>query len=824
MDSIRLSALLLGLAAPAAAQQLTISGIVADSATQIPLAGIHVHYGRAFTITDAQGRFVIARLSPGRDSLIARHAGHRQSVIESVPAGARDVRLLMAALPVPLDPLVVSVARVEQSAFDAPASVSVIDGGSARERVTATVADQLRAVPGVDMASKGLLQSTYAMRGFLGAASDAVLVMTDYRPAAVPSLRFNIPYLVPGTADDIERIEVQRGPGAALYGPGADRGVVHVITRSPFVSRGSSISIASGARGTTDVSGRFARAWRRVGFRISGSWFRGRDWSFADTTAALPPHRDAERATGDARLDWRLGARTEAIFAAGLASALRVADLTPAGPYQLRDWRNGYVQARLQRGASFLNAALNITDAGGSYSLQTGDTVRDNSRQLTLQAQRGLLGGSRSLIIGADARWTDPRTFGTINGAFENDDLVRENGLFATFSQSLARTVELTAALRADHHNRLDGLAWSPRLGVVLKPRTGQAIRLTYNRAFVAPSTTTLFADFVAQTQGPYGLRVAGIPRGGFTFRSGCGGPCMRSPLDPSGAGTWLSADAPGAWDGLVALLQSQGIDISAVPRPTGTDVGSALLLGSTPVTGLPAPVPANDRELTDVLELGYKAVVGTRTLITADLHHTRVSNVIQTLAPVTPLLFLDAASLENYLTPYVGTGNAQQIAAAAAPIPFGTVSPEQATHPTDILLASRQGGSYSLWGADLAVESQISARLLVTLSWAWASRDSAPGIALGIPRQKASGSVAWRSRHTMIEVRGRALRSHPVASGVYGGRVRGYAVADITAGRQLARFNITLSGSNLLNARHREFPGGPFIGRMMLVRLKAEF
>jgi hypothetical protein len=296
----------------------------------------------------------------------------------------------------------------------------------------------------------------------------------------------------------------------------------------------------------------------------------------------------------------------------------------------------------------------------------------------------------------------------------------------------------------------------------------------------------------------------------------------MRSPLDPFGPTAWRSADAPGAWDGLVTLLQSQGIDISAVPRPTAAEVGSTLLLGSTPVSGLPAPIAANERELTDVLELGYKAVVGTRTLFTADLHHTRVSNVIQTLAPVTPLLFLDAASLESYLTPYVGAANAQQIAAAAAPVPFGTVSPEQATNPTDILLASRQGGSYSLWGADIAIESQVSDRLLLGASFSWASRDSTPGIALGIPRQKASASATWRSSRSMVELRGRALRSHPVASGVYSGRVSAYGVLDLTAGRQLARFNVTLSATNLLDARHREFPGAPFIGRMMLLRVKA--
>lgn len=823
----------LGMLAPAlalltqagpATQRPAITGSVTDSATGAPLPGVRVERGEAWAITAADGRFVLLRPAPGAHDVLARRAGHRPTLVPAVPAGATNLHITLVPLPVMLDPLVVSVARVEQAPFDAPASVSVVPGDDARAAVALTGADHLRHVAGVDMAAKGMLASTYAMRGFLGASSDALLVLTDYRPSAVPSLRFNIPYLVPGTSDDIERIEVQRGPGAALFGPGADRGVVHVITRSPFDSPGATMSVSGGSRELLDVSGRFSRAWRRIGFKVSGSWFRGRDFTFADTTrATMAPEANSERATGDVRLDWRLSDRTEAVFALGLASAVRVTDLTPAGPYQLRDWRNGYVQARLQRGATFLNVALNATDAGGSYSLATGARVRDESRQLTAQAQRQLLSGRRSLVAGADARWTDPRTFGTINGAFEDDDAVREVGAFATFTQALSRSADLTGALRADHHSALDGLAVSPRIGLVIKPAPDHALRLTYNRAFVAPSATTLFADFRERPLGgPWFTRVTGIPRGGFTFRDDCGGPCMRSPFDPAGPQEFVSADAPGAWDGLVALLNSQGIDISGIPRPTAAQVGSALVLGGTPVTGVPAAIRANERELTDVLELGYKGLIGSRTFITADVYHTRVSNVIQTLAPVTPVLLLDSASLAGYLASY--TGAAEAIADAVQEVPFGTVSPVEATHPTDVLLASRQGGSYGLWGVDFTVESQLTRTLTANASWSWTSRDSVPAIALGVPRQKMSAALAWRSGDTRLELRGRALRSYPVASGVYSGRIAAYGVVDLTAGTTLGRLRFTLSANNVLDRRHREFPSGPMIGRLVVARIGASF
>ncbi len=818
--------------APAVGQTRTVAGIVTDSATGTPLVGTRVELGGRRAWTDGAGRFRFIGLDTLPYTLQVRHVGFRPRDVTDVRAGAGRLRISMVSLPVSLDPIVVTVARAEENPFDAPASVSVVSGEEVREAVAFTPADHLRAVGGVDMASKGLLQHTFAVRGFLGTASDALLVLTDFRPAAVPSIRFNIPYLMPGTGEDIERIEVQRGPGAALYGPGADRGVLHVITRSPFDSRGASISLTGGSRDLLDLSGRWAAAGSRFGVKLSGSWFRARDWPFADTAAARTPDPIAERATGEVRADWRPDSSTEVVLASGLAWAMRATDLTPPGPYQLRDWRNGYVQARWRRVGTFANLALNATNAGDTYSLRSGIAIRDESRQLVAQAQQRFGWAGRHVVAGADLRWTDPRTFGTIHGRNERDDRVRETGAFASGGVSLGRDVEVVAAVRADHHNRLAGAVLSPRVGVVFHPASTHAVRVTFNRAFVTPSTATLFADLVADSFPglPYGVRVAGVPPGGYTFRRDCGGPCMRSPFDPAGPDQYLPADATLEWAAVVQIFADSGIDLSRVPAPTASDVATRLGLldvetnGFVPVGAASVTdIGANDRELTNAVELGYKGVLGGRALVAVDLYHYRVSNVLGTLTPVTPNVFLDRATLTQYLTPFVGAAQAAQLAGFAAQLPLGTISPVEAASPTDVLLVSRQGGSYRFWGADLLIEAQATDRLAVSGSWSWTSRDSVPGIALGVPRQKASAAAEWRdaSRGLRVELRGRALRSYPVASGVYRGRVDGYGVLDLTVGWGLGpAMHATLSVSNLLDNRHREFPAAPLLGRLLTVRV----
>ena len=64
----------------------------------------------------------------------------------------------------------------------------------------------------------------------------------------MPSLRVNAYSLIPTINEDIEQIEVVSGPGAALYGPNSANGVMHVLTRSPFTSQGTTLSIGGGER------------------------------------------------------------------------------------------------------------------------------------------------------------------------------------------------------------------------------------------------------------------------------------------------------------------------------------------------------------------------------------------------------------------------------------------------------------------------------------------------------------------------------------------------------------------------------------------------
>ena len=121
------------------------------------------------------------------------------------------------------------------------------------------------------------------VRGFNNVFSGTLLTLTDNRIARVPSLRVNAFNFIPLTNDDVERIEVVLGPGSALYGPNSADGVMHIITRSPFASQGTSVNVGMGERSLRQTAFRHAGALGdRLGYKVSAQYYTGTEWEYTD--------------------------------------------------------------------------------------------------------------------------------------------------------------------------------------------------------------------------------------------------------------------------------------------------------------------------------------------------------------------------------------------------------------------------------------------------------------------------------------------------------------------------------------------------------------
>ena len=462
--------------------------------------------------------------------------------------------------------------------------------------------------------------------------------------------------------------------------------------------------------------------------------------------------------------------------------------------------------------------------------------LEDHSNALAGQIQHAVaVGGSSTIQYGADFRRTNPRTNGTIHGRNENNDIVSEMGAYVLGKIPLGSRFELSAALRGDYHDRIDGVGLSPRVGLVFHPSEEQALRVTYGRGFATPDANDLFADLLVPDSSlnalGYDVRVSGMPRDGYQFSRECGGLCMRSPL-ASDRDTLRASDVSGLWPVAVELVPS----LAGIPAPTAADVGSYLLGDG----GLKDPAEIEDydperRSTTDAFELGYKALLGNRLRVGADLAVSRVRNFFGPGVQGTPLAFLEATSLEAYLTQFMSPAEAAAIAASLDSVPLGVVNPVNSPDPNDILILRHQGGEFTRVGVDLDVEYAVSNRLIVGGTYSWVNRDSigsaggSDEAVLSAPRNKGALRVSYRDHAAGWSVWGQgvAVESYPVQSGRFSGQIPSYSVLDIGGEVRLMRHpevGLALTVTNVFDNRHQEYIGAPEIGRLLVVRLRTRF
>jgi len=715
--------LLLGFSAGSVlAQTAALTGKVTDAQSGEGLpANVEVTASgvRSGAAADPDGRYTVPNLAAGTYTVNVTILGYdRKSQTVTLAAGeTRTLNFSLAASGIELNPVVISASRRQEKALEAPAAVSVLEATQLRGRPAMTATDYLRSVPTVNMANTGIAQSNVSVRGFNGIFTGSLLALTDNRYAHVPSLRANVYSLIPLTGEDVSRIEVVSGPGSALYGPNSANGVMHIITRSPLESQGTSISVGGGGRDFFNFSTReptgghniYTGAFRhasalsdKVGFKISGQYFQGRDWeTYLPTDVArrkiifgrdTPNGRvavgdsvfnqadfDVKKLGAEARLDFRFNNEASLIFNAGFNQISQI-ELTGIGAGQGQDWRYFYGQVRLNYKNLFAQTFINASDAGDTYILRTGNFITDKSKVFAGQVQHSYAFGNdrQRFTYGVDVILTRPNTDGTITGRNENNDNINEYGAYVQSETKISPKLDLVLAGRIDKHNLFDDPVKSPRAALVFKASADHNLRATYNKAFSTPGTNDFFLDILsANVPNPLNpakplisIRGRGVGENGYTFMRGSDGrPLMYSQLAP-GAG-YVPATVNSVWPALRQILiaqspaQIRALLNATLPPPTqlsANPVLGNLLAFNTAFTSaanqfIPVAdvrdVPLLKPQITSTYEFGYKGVLGKKLLLTVDLYHSRLKDFdrLETLS-ATPNVFANPQQLAAAFQP----------------------------------------------------------------------------------------------------------------------------------------------------------------------------
>ena len=893
------------------AQDGAIAGTVKDAATSTGLATVEVNVLSADGAVVAgdfsgqNGAFRVTGIPPGTYTLRLTIPGWQTLSEPGVVVTAGQVtslRLVLEEQMFSMNPITATVSRgVEEKLLDAPASVHVVSQATIQKHQSLSTTDYVDDVAGVDVITTGLQGNYFVTRGFNNIFSGAVMFLTDYRIVQVPSLRANIAHLNPTVPADIGRIEVVLGPASSIYGPNTANGVVHLITTSPIDDPGLVFSVAGGARrqggsglgpmevdknteGVFQGQGRVSiKASDKFGIKVSGQFLGGTDFIFIDPAEveaqalaqaclagvqeacfAFQPGTTDEQLMNvgqrdddlnnwslDVRADWRPTEETDVVFSYGHTTSNTSIDLTGIGAGQIDGWKYDYYQARVNHKDLFAQVYFNKSNAGDTFLLRTGQPIVDLSSLFGAQLQNtSFLGERQSFTYGADYLFTNPRTEGTINGVFEDEDQITQVGAFVQSQTQLSRQLDLILALRGDYHSVLDDFVWSPRVAFVYKPEPNHALRATYNRAFSTPTTNNLFLDLLARVVplgGPffYPINTQGV-RDGFAFSRTDGRADMKSPFAPL-IGQSPAAFMPTTTENLWALAVGSvgasdpvlGALLGSLPVPNESQVGivsafldpgsGTFIVDPRGVDGI-TDIPAIDNQITNTIEAGYKGLIAEKFLIGFDFYYTLIEDFIGPLRIETPNAFLSGGDIAGYLAGFgIPPELAGQIAQGMAVIPLGVITPEGvSTQNAPLLLTYRNFGSVDLFGADLSAQYQATPEWFFGLTASYVSDDTfdADGldVALNATRFKTSIGLGYDRLGSgfMADAKFRYIDGFPANSGVYVGDVDSYSPVDVTLGWEFANKGVMLQldVTNIFDESYQSFPGTPILGRVALFRI----
>jgi iron complex outermembrane receptor protein len=375
---------------------------------------------------------------------------------------------------------VTSVSRKEEKLNDAAAAIFVLSNDDLRRSGATTIADALRLVPGLQVAAIDSGNWAISARGFNSQFADKLLVMIDGRTVYSPLFSGVYWDAQQVFLEDVDRIEVIRGPGATVWGANAVNGVINILSKSARDTQGGLIY---GGGGDVHLALGGARYGGKIGddtwYRVYGAYQLNDDFHYSNGRSANDSwdlvkggFRVDHYTRNDGQLTWQGD-----VYSGNLAG--HTGDMY--GFNTLGRWK----QSLSERSSYEVQAFFDHTyrnDVLAEVSLDTAD--------LTFQHTLGL-GDRNDVIWGLGYRFTDSRLHRANSPAVTILDHEIPLHLFSAFIQDEFKIIpdKLTFTLGTKiEHNDFTGLELQPNARLVYKPAENQTVWAAVSRAVRTPS------------------------------------------------------------------------------------------------------------------------------------------------------------------------------------------------------------------------------------------------------------------------------------------------------------------------------------------------
>ncbi|HEV2618154.1 MAG TPA: TonB-dependent receptor plug domain-containing protein [Candidatus Acidoferrales bacterium] len=414
---------------------------------------------------------------------------------------------------------VTTASKEPEEVWKTASAIYVITQEDIRRSGATSIPELLRMVPGAEVARIDSDHWSVGIRGFGSEFSKSVLVLIDGRSVYTPLFAGVYWDLQNVMLEDVERIEVIRGPGGTIWGANAVNGVINIITKNSKDTHGTLASVSGGNIDQGMGGFRYGGGnGKNFDFRVYGMAF-GRGAEFHPDQA---PFDDWQTGQGGFRTDWRLNDRDALTVQGDMykgydGERVQVSSYAPPSVQTIDEPHNvagGNLLARWHR----------QINANSDFQLQG---YYDRTSQLSPQLDEirntldidflyhANLSDRHVLSLGAGARWSPDnitQKFATLNFLPQQET----DSIYSWFLQDqisiVPERLQLTLGSKFEHNN-YSGFEIQPDARLIWTPTERQSAWVAITRAVRTPSRLDQdlqLTDFLTSGPPPIFLRVAG--------------------------------------------------------------------------------------------------------------------------------------------------------------------------------------------------------------------------------------------------------------------------------------------------------------------------
>ncbi|MFQ5779426.1 MAG: TonB-dependent receptor plug domain-containing protein [Nitrospiria bacterium] len=379
--------------------------------------------------------------------------------------------------------MVITPSKHPQPISHSPSTITVITEDEIRRSGATSIPDILRSVPGMEVMQTSSAEFNVSIRGNNQLQANKLLVLIDGRSVQEEVQNFVLWTAFPIVLEEIDRIEVIRGPGSAIWGSNAFDGVVNIITKSPKELKGTFISAASGQIKTTLASLVHAGETGRFDYKLSLGYHRANEWRDRDELAL-------EIFRGNVLLRYHLSPERRLSLSGGSSHAPRYDG--PLFDIFVRpldtDIQYNHLQFLYEGPRSLIRVYWNNFRSKLKQIPPPGPEFIAIARLYNLEWRHHVsIGPTHQFVGGINYRLNDVK-----GNVFDQRHFIHLVGVYLQDEWTPRGSLTLVIGGRYDYHTTIRH-TFSPRGSLLYRPTARQTFRLSAGLAYRAPTPLELF-------------------------------------------------------------------------------------------------------------------------------------------------------------------------------------------------------------------------------------------------------------------------------------------------------------------------------------------